>query len=316
MKKKHIAGGLAAWFAASKLTDKVFTNTTSREGVRRYASKKNGGVKRYRLKYGNAPRRGTEFIRLQPKNRVTMRTTTDGLTMHGFYYHAENPKRIILMAHGYAGSIESFCGIAEWLYEQDCDMLIIQQRATGQSEGEWTTFGALERLDLLDWLMWIHDRNDGNLPVYVYGTSMGASTALMAAGFRLPDDVAGIIADSAYTSMNDIVAESLKRRIRFIPVRTTMKVAEYKCISKAGFDIRNADAEKALRHCETPVLFIHGTADQRVSYKHSYRNYQADACDDKELLIVKNANHVCSWFEDPERYRKALSDFFEKHDKL
>jgi pimeloyl-ACP methyl ester carboxylesterase len=144
---------------------------------------------------------------------------------------------------------------------------------------------------------------------------MGGATALMAAGHHLPGDVAGVIADSAYTSMKDIVLESVRRRIRFFPVRTAVKVIESRCIGRAGFDLNGADAEKALRNCRIPVLLIHGTADRRVSADNSRRNHQACACADKELLIVENADHVCSWFEDPARYRSTLAAFFEKHDR-
>jgi fermentation-respiration switch protein FrsA (DUF1100 family) len=67
----------------------------------------------------------------------------------------------------------------------------------------------------------------------------------------------------------------------------------------------------AMRDNRVPVLFIHGTDDKLVPVEMTYKNYIA--CNaPKELLVVPGADHAVSCYVDPERYRRALVDFFEK----
>lgn len=65
-------------------------------------------------------------------------------------------------------------------------------------------FGLTERFDCLDWLNWEIERCGSDIPVYLAGVSMGATTVLMAAGLQLPPNVHGIMADCGFTSANAI----------------------------------------------------------------------------------------------------------------
>ena len=74
----------------------------------------------------------------------------DGLLLHGLYLPAEKGERFILLCHGYKGSgFGDFANIARFLHENNCNLLFIDERCCGESEGEFITFGAKEQYDIV-----------------------------------------------------------------------------------------------------------------------------------------------------------------------
>ena len=72
--------------------------------------------------------------------------SVDGLKLHGFYLPAEHAKRFVILSHGYRGSrFGSLSFMAKYLHEHQCNLLFMEQRCCGESEGKYITFGAKEK---------------------------------------------------------------------------------------------------------------------------------------------------------------------------
>ena len=128
--------------------------------------------------------------------------SVDGLKLHGFYLPAEHAKRFVILSHGYRGSrFGSLSFMAKYLHEHQCNLLFMEQRCCGESEGKYITFGAKEKWDVQRWAIYVSERNKEKLPIYLYGQSMGAAAVLMASGYRLPSEVKGLVADCGFQSM-------------------------------------------------------------------------------------------------------------------
>ena len=120
----------------------------------------------------------------------------DGLRLIGHWYPAEQPKRILIAMHGWRSSwSKDFGVITPFWHDNGCSVLYAEQRGQGESEGEYMGFGMLERYDCLKWAQWASENNPDNLPIYLVGLSMGATTVLMASNLDLPENVRGIMAD-------------------------------------------------------------------------------------------------------------------------
>ena len=237
----------------------------------------------------------------------------DGLRLRGRLIKPKKPKRMIVLFHGWRGSWQhDFGAVLRWLYDIECSILITEQRAQGRSEGEYMGFGIQERKDCLEWLKWI-DRNESiDIPVYLYGVSMGAATVLMASGERLPHFVKGVIADCGFSSAYDMILNygKQKMKIREFPVMYSLNRLFRK---KAGYDLKECSPKEAVKHCKVPVLFIHGTADSFVPYKMSEENYTACRAK-KQLLLVGGAAHCGSYLADRKKYEETVEAFFHWKD--
>ncbi len=254
-----------------------------------------------------------EWLMEQNMEHITIRSR-DGLTLHGDYIPAnETSDTIAITFHGYTGSGLSDCAsIASFFLKKGYDCLVVDNRAHGKSEGKYVGFGILDRYDCLEWIKYVTERFGSGKKIILYGVSMGASTVLMAAGSpQLSPDVKAIISDCAFTSPYDVFAHILKRDYH-LPPFPVMNINDELCRKKAGYGFSDYSTLTAVKNTLCPILFIHGADDNFVPTWMSEKNYKA--CNSpKELLIVENAGHAASYYENVPLYEKTVSDFLEKY---
>ena len=236
----------------------------------------------------------------------------DGVRLVGHWYCPENAKRVIVAMHGWRSTwAQDFGTIAPFWFENDCAVLFAEQRGQGNSGGEYMGFGLLERYDCRDWITWVNEKTESKLPIYLGGVSMGATTILMASGLDLPDNVKGIIADCGFTSPRAIWKRVVENNFR-IPYGIYDAAARDISKKKIKEDVNYSTLE-ALKTCNVPVLFIHGTDDNFVPIEMTYENYKAFG-GEKRLFIVPGAEHGMSYLVDKDGYESAVIDFWNKYD--
>lgn len=235
----------------------------------------------------------------------------DGLKLHGFWVPAENPRGTILLAHGYRSTILVDFGLAYAFYHAlGMNILVPHQRAHGESEGRYITFGVKESEDMRCWIAY-HNRTHGNLQMILSGLSMGASTMLYLADQDLPDNVKCIIADCGFTSPKAIL-DVVYRSVVHFPSGPSLWAADLFARIFAGFGLNEKDTRVVLKNAKLPVLMIHGLDDDFVPCYMTQEGY--DVCTgDKELLMVENAGHGTSFLVDKEAYTMQVISFLEKH---
>lgn len=238
----------------------------------------------------------------------------DGLLLHGFYLPAARAKRYVILSHGYKGScFGDFAYIARFLHENGCNLLFTDQRCCGLSEGKYITFGAKEQWDVQQWAYYIAKRNKKNLPIYLYGESMGAASVLMASGHNLPKEVKGLIADCGFHSMKEQLQDIAANWFHLNRVELLLFRVDLFCGLLGGFRMKDADTTEAMRINQRPVLFFHGGKDSYVDSKNTRYNYVLCQAP-KELVIIPEARHLCCPYVNPELYRRRLLEFFTKYD--
>ena len=237
----------------------------------------------------------------------------DGLNLTGYWYRAKDPKRIIIAMHGWRSTwLTDFSLITQFLIDNNCSILFPDQRCHGESEGEHIGFGVFERYDCVDWVNFVVKTEQNNLPVYLCGVSMGASTVLMASELELHDRVKGIISDCGFTSPYDIWSHVMNNNLK-INSKLAFQMANHYISRKTNLDAKGASTETAVANTKIPILFVHGDADGFVPVEMTYKNYNACASE-KYLLIVPNADHGLSFYVDSYSYKKAVAEFFYKYD--
>ena len=236
-------------------------------------------------------------------------TAQDGTTLVGHWFCPENAKRIIIAMHGWRSTwSQDFGAIAPFWLENDCAVLFAEQRSQGNSGGEYMGFGLLERYDCFDWIKWVNERTEAKLPIYLGGVSMGATTILMTAGFELPENVRGIVADCAFTSPHAIWKHVVENNFH-IPYGLHSKAAKDICKKRIQMSSDSYSTVEALSNCKVPVLFIHGTDDNFVPIEMTYENYKA-CVSEKRLFVVPGAEHGMSYLVDKDGYETAVKRFW------
>lgn len=237
----------------------------------------------------------------------------DGERLVGHWFPTEHAKRTIIAMHGWRSSWSSDFGmIADFWHSQDCNVLYAEQRGQGSSGGEYMGFGLLERFDCLDWIDWVNVRLGTGIPVYLGGVSMGATTVLMAAGLTLPENVHGIIADCGFTSAHAIWKHVAENNLH-IHYGIRAAAANDLCKKRIQIGTNEYTTMDALKECQIPVLFIHGTDDTFVPVEMTYENYKSCKAL-KKLFVVPGADHGMSYYVDKDGYEAAVKDFWGNYD--
>ncbi|MBQ8930846.1 MAG: alpha/beta hydrolase [Ruminiclostridium sp.] len=234
----------------------------------------------------------------------------DGLTLCGDYYKAENSSdKLVICFHGYTSGRMSSCSFAAFMLKEGYDCLLVDNRAHGDSEGEYIGFGILDRFDCMSWINYVNEKYDKK-EILLYGVSMGGTTVIMASADKnLPDNVKAVIADCAFTSPFDVFSHVLKKDYK-MPAFPTMEINNKICKKKAGYGFKDYSTLDAVKETKCPILFIHGEEDNFVPVWMSDRNYE-ECLTKKALVKIKGAGHGAIYYENGEEYRKAVKDFLD-----
>lgn len=229
----------------------------------------------------------------------------DGITLVGKLYERSPDAPIELLMPGYRGLAErDLCGGVQRCFAMGRSLLMVEQRAGGDSGGRVISFGINESRDCAAWAHYLADRFGPDRPIYLGGISMGASTVLMAGALDLPDSVAGIMADCGYSTPRDIIRKVIAQ-LR-LPVGICYFFVRLGGRLFGGFDIESASPLDAVKKITVPVVFIHGEADDFVPCSMSEDLYAACEAPEKRLLTVPGAGHGLAYLVEPEDYVNTL----------
>jgi len=231
----------------------------------------------------------------------------DGLKLHGRYYEYAPGAPIELMLHGYRGNAErDLCGGVQRCFALKRSALVVDQRASGSSEGNVITFGIKEHKDCQKWVDFMVEHFGPDVKIILTGISMGASTALMAAAAPLPPQVKGVLADCGFTSAKAIMYKVLQQ-IK-LPPKVVYPFVRLGAILYGRFDPERYSAIDSVTRATLPTIFFHGGDDDYVPWEMSKINY--DACPTaKKLVITPGAGHGLCYLVDGPGYIAALREF-------
>ena len=237
----------------------------------------------------------------------------DGVKLVGHWFEQENAERVIIAFHGWRSAWYSDFGASfDFFKDHHCSVLYVEQRGQGNSGGDYIGFGLAEHRDILPWVRWVSERCGYEIPVYISGISMGATTVLMAADRDFPSNVKGIMADCGFTSP-DAIWKHVARHNLHLPYLLVGFFANQMCKRRFGVNAARSTVD-ALKKCKLPVLLVHGEADAFVPVEMTLENAAACASSVR-VLTVPNAIHGLSYIVDQKRYEDAEVKFWEDYDR-
>lgn len=236
----------------------------------------------------------------------------DGLRLYGALLENYSDK-IVICVHGFTGSgKKDFASLAQAYYKNGYNVLLVDNRAHGQSEGKYVGFGVLDRFDLRNWVKYVINRFGSNVQVFLHGISMGAATVLMASSI-MPKNVRGIIADCGFTSVYEIFEYVLKRDYH-LPKFPIIYLTNIMSKIRAGYGYKDVNTTAEIARSDIPILFIHGENDEFVPLWMTMKNYSHCKAY-KELFIVRESEHAESHYIDKKGYERRILTFIEKISK-
>lgn len=241
-----------------------------------------------------------------PFEQVTV-TSFDGLRLSGRYYHHRDDAPVMLVFHGYRSmTLRDSTGGYYLGRKIGYNVLAVDQRAHGMSDGHVISFGILERHDCLTWATYISERFGSDTPIVLTGLSMGAATVIMSTSLPLPNNVVCVMADCPYSSPKEIICK-VSRDENF-PAMAAYPFIKLAAKIFGGFDLEETSAVQAAGFSKIPILLIHGDDDRFVPWQMSRKIHESsNGCTRLELFA--GAGHGLSYTLWPKRYEQVCIDF-------
>ena len=252
-------------------------------------------------------------VRLMQEAEDIFLPSYDGLRLHGRLLQQPGAKGTILLFHGYRSSwVIDFSIVLPYYFSLGYNLLAVDERAHGESEGTYITFGVRERHDVATWTAYAAMHFGPAHPLILDGLSMGAATVLMASDLPLPLSVRGIIADCGFSSPYAIMKSVFRAHCRRLPAGPLLALTDVFTRLFAGFSLKGVSTLDAVAKTKLPILFIHGTGDTFVPCSMTQAAYDACAAP-KQLVLVPDAGHGCSYLVDRPRVQAELAAFLSKY---
>lgn len=238
----------------------------------------------------------------------------DGTRLSGRYYHHADGAPVMILFHGYRSMALRDCAGGYILGKKaGFNVLAVDQRAHGRSEGRVISFGIRERKDCLSWIQYINERFGTDAPVVISGLSMGAATVLMAADLDLPENVACIMADCPYSSPAGIIRKVSEDRK--YPSALAMPFIRLSARLFGRFRLDESSAVESVHSAKIPLLIMHGESDDFVPCEMS-RIIAKNAGGPCQLHTFPGAGHGLCYTSDPQRYERIAIEFLNEQPSL
>ena len=303
--KTMVAVGAAGTVLEYGIARYFFRRTMIRGNARRERTEKMSGTDWDQ--YIPGIRADKEWLLARPHEDVYI-TSRDGLKLHGTFFPNGGSKKAVIGFHGYTSEgLSDYASLARYYMEQGFQLMVVDNRAHGQSEGTYIGFGCLDRYDALKWMEYVIERIGEDCRILLHGVSMGAATVVMSTGLTLPVQVKAAVSDCAFTSAWEVF-DSVLKTMYHMPSFPIMQIADRMVQKEAGYGLKECNARDEVAKAGIPILFIHGDKDFFVPCSMVYELY--DACaSEKRLLVVEGASHAESYYKDTEEYRQAIEEF-------
>ena len=240
---------------------------------------------------------------------LTLYAESDSTLLHAYYIPAEKPtSNTAVVIHGYQSKALEMLHIA-YLYHHDLqfNVRLPHLRTHGKSGGTHIGFGKQGAQDVLQWMAQLEKETDAPINWVVHGISMGAATTMFVAGATDNPNIKAYIEDCGYSSVFDEIAYVAQRDYGMTEA-PCVALASQICQWVYGWNFREASCVEALRNVDTPMLFIHGTADRYVPFDMVHELYNAKPRN-KEIWEVKDVIHARSYHDRRDEYTKKVRDF-------
>jgi alpha-beta hydrolase superfamily lysophospholipase len=241
----------------------------------------------------------------------------DGALLRGWKVRSAKPNgNWVLVFHGVADNRVGAAAQAGVLLVAGYDVVMMDQRAHGASEGPMATYGWLERNDtraVMDRL----EASEHPHHLFALGESMGAGIALQSAAVE--PRIEAVVAEASFASLREASYDyaGLQRypllgMTLLAPGAWTMV---YHGELAAGFPAGEVSPEKAVATRPFPVFLICDAADTVLPCRHTKRIYAA-ASGPKEMWVVPRAYHTAALGYEPAEFRRRVLEFFAKNSTI
>lgn len=227
-----------------------------------------------------------ELKGLPTQHYETVQLKTNGIIIECWSIKAAQSKGTVVIFHGYGAEKSAMLDKSDAFLAMGFSTFLVDFRGSGGSEGVQTTIGYKEAEEVYASYMYL--TKQGNQPIYLYGTSMGAAAVLKALRDYPRMLPKGAILECPFGTMYQTTCARFRTMgVPSFPMASFLLFWGGTLNGFWGFGHNPAEYAKSV---DTPILLLYGEQDEKVSREEidAIRHHLKGP---NQLVLFANAGH-------------------------
>ena len=252
---------------------------------------------------------GLEWDRQYGANKREVSITSEGYRLVGEYFDFGAKKAVIIIPGRMESLLYSYY-FAEPFRKAGYNILTIDNRTHGLSEGKINSLYYREWPDLIAWSRFLHD-SLGNESVVLHGICIGASGALYAlASGKAPEYMRAMIAEGMYVSFYESLKNHMIEQKRPLYPFAWEVALLIRLISHAN--VVTDGPLWRIGKMTRPILMLQSEEDTFSLPEKAQLLFEKCASEEKELVYFPKGIHSRIRINNSEKYDQTIIDFLKK----
>jgi pimeloyl-ACP methyl ester carboxylesterase len=236
---------------------------------------------------------------------------SEGFHLYGEYYDFGCDRAVIILPGRCESLVYSYY-FAPPYQKAGFNVLVVDTRCHGKSDGRYNTIGVKESRDVLAWAKMLHEQL-GNGEIYIHGICIGTAAGLFAlSASDCPDYMRGLVTEGCFVSFRETFKRHMMAEHR--PLFPVLDMVMLLINRHAGINVYRDTPISAIGkinpHCR--MLFLYGEKDIFSIPEKSRALFAAAVAEDKKLVWFPKGGHSHLRINNLEAYDQAIVDFFKE----
>lgn len=252
-------------------------------------------------------KKGIQWSKDNAACKKDVHIVNDGLNLYGEYYDFGHDK-VALFVPGRTDSLTYSYYYTQPYMECGYNILVIDMRAHGWSDGKYNTIGFDEHRDVIKWIEYLQ-KEYHTKSVVIHTLCVGVPSVLYAlTSDKCPQCVDAVIAEGMYTTFY----ETFKKHAIHLGYKTfpVVQLMDVWMRVFTGHTIFYGPIN-VIDRLQTPILIIHGKQDVFSLPEKALELYEKCGSAKKKLVWMEKGEHSHLRITNEESYDKAIIDFLK-----
>ena len=252
---------------------------------------------------------GCAWAKANEARKTDHHIVNEGLNLYAEYYDLGFDRTVIMIAGRTEGLRYGYYFVKPYV-ESGFNVLTIDQRCHGLSDGKYNSLGFNEHRDLLAWCRYAHDEL-GAKSVYLHGICIGSACAMYAiTSPDCPDYVVGMTGEGMFDQFFKSFVQHAKEKNKKLRIVLELSNLWFKHYN--GHSMKEGPID-CIGRCRKPLLMLHSKKDFYSQPEFAQKLFDACPSDKKRLEWFENGAHSMLRITDTEHYDNTIKSFLKEY---
>ncbi len=223
----------------------------------------------------------------------------------------ENAAASVVLVHGLGMSRVGTYPIADMFLSAGYNVLLYDQRGSGENSADTVCYGHLEKYDLADCVRQMKELAGQNHPIGLWGVSMGAATIGQYLGMEESQlhNIVFAVMDSPFSNVCDLFRRALAGERVPLPAGFMVFWSNIAMKLRYGMDYLDLDVRVPMAKGRIPTLLVAAEKDETTPVQMAIQLWRALPHDKKRLEIFQDSEHGLLFWQEKLKYRRVVYSF-------